>query len=206
MERYTLWNISLGNMRGIRVREIRLAMVHFIRQSYINAGETQNPFPVENVQPSIISNSLPIPNPLLRLPPHLRTMHSSAISIVFHARLLPPQATDSPNPKTHQMPRVPLNPNKPPINLRSNIRTRKAPPILHDPKQGNVAHSLTSSEKYILQLRHTLQPSQRMDEPSLRNNKPNHQTKQHPSSSPWPLSTPTTHRKSLARRRYHGQK
>ena len=193
-------------MCGIRVREIRLAMVRFIRRSYINAGETRNPSPVDNVQASVTNNSLPIPHPLLRPPPPLRTVHSSAISIVFHARFFPPQVTDSPNPKTRQNPQVPLNPNKPPINLSSNLRTRKAPPILHDPKQRNVAHNLTSSEKYILQPRHTLQSSQRMDEPSLRNNKPNHQTKQHPPSSPWPLSTPTTRSQSLARRGDHGQK
>ncbi|KUM60079.1 hypothetical protein ACN42_g7050 [Penicillium freii] len=52
-------------------------------RSYINAGETRNPSPVDNVQASIINNSLPIPHPLLRPPPPLRTMHSSAISIVF---------------------------------------------------------------------------------------------------------------------------
>lgn len=196
----------MGNMRGIRIREIRLAMVRFIRRSYINAGETRNPSPVDNVQPSIINNSLPIPRQLLQPPPPLRTMHSSAISIVFHARLHAPQATDSPNPKTRKNPRVPLNPNKSPINLSYDLRTRKTTPILHDHKQQNVAHDITSNEKHILQPRHTLQSSQRMDEPSLRNNKPNHQTKQHPPSSTWPLSTPTTRGQSLARRGNHGQK
>ena len=196
----------MGNMREIRVREIRLALVCFIGRSYINASERRNASPIDNVQSSIINNSPSIPHPLLQPPPHLRTMHSSAISIVFHARLLPPQATDSPNPKSRQKPRVPLNPNKPPINLSSNIRTRKAPPILHDPKQRNVAHNLTSSEKHILQPRHTLQSSQCMDEPGLRNNKPNHQTKQYSPSSPWPLSKPTTRSQSLARRGHHGQK
>lgn len=193
-------------MRGIRVREVRLAMVRFIRRSYINAGETRNQSPVDNVQPPITRNSLPISHPLLRTPPPLRTMHSSAISIVFHARLFPPQTTDSPDSKTPQKPRVPLNPNSPPINLSSNIRTRNAPPILHDPKQRNVAHNLTSIEKHLLQPRHTMQSSQRMEEPSLRSNKPNHQTKQHPTSSPWSLSTSTTRSQSLARRSGYGKK
>ncbi|KXG46488.1 uncharacterized protein PGRI_053440 [Penicillium griseofulvum] len=46
-----------------------------------------------------ISPCLPIPHPLLQPPPHLRTMHSSTISIIFHPRRLPPQDTDPPNPK-----------------------------------------------------------------------------------------------------------
>lgn len=203
--RCTLHNTSMGDIHRTQERKIPLAMVHLLKWSNITTNKTRTPSPGSNKRASIFKHRLPIPNPLLHTPPHLRTMLCKPLRHTIPSRSIRSQTPNPPNSKTRHIHKSNHHPTKPAINPRTTQRTRNPTPILYDPGQQHGNNNI-SNEKHILQPINPLQPRRTMDKRRIRNDKPNPSPNQPFPSPKWPCSTRTPRRESLARRDNHRNK